>query len=550
MASLPHSPVTFSGTTASDLLRSSSNGVNGVPLKALGRTRLGVKRRDITVSAKIRKGKKHEYPWPDDADQNVKGGVLSHLSHFKPLKEKPKPITLDFERPLMDLEKKIIDIRKMAQETGLDFSDLIILLENKYHQSSSTPVQMANGIELAHCLLISIMIAHALSHGFVEGRAVRDRELVRHKAAVKTIESDGDVIDCVDIYKQPAFDNPLLKNHKIQVFSFSYFLSDVIKLIGMKPSSYPNGMKANSYTVKFTQPWHESGRCPEGTIPIKRTQKHDFPQATLLSNHRTKLGHNITGKVQDDGYEYAAVYESENKYYGAEGTINLRNPKLGDDSEMSLSEIWVTAGTSETLNTAEAGLMVYPELYGDNRTRLSLFWTSDNYVSKGCYSLDCPGFVQTNGNVTLGSILSPVSNYDAEQYSVSFLIFMDKSEGNWWLEMQGNFLGYWPSSIYTTMADGASAAYWGGVIFNSKPQGHHTTTQMGSGHFPFEGYGKSSYISNLGIVNSSNIIIDPVNLSPVITKSTGYDLYIGEDKSTDYGTYFYYGGPGYSKECP
>ncbi|KAF8397347.1 hypothetical protein HHK36_016260 [Tetracentron sinense] len=150
MASLPHSPVTFSGTSASDLLRSSSNGVSGVPLKALGRTRLGVKRRDITVSAKIRKGKKHEYPWPDDADPNVKGGVLSHLSHFKPLKEKPKPVTLDFERPLMDLEKKIIDIRKMAQETGLDFSDQIILLENKYHQALKdlythvTPIQRVN----------------------------------------------------------------------------------------------------------------------------------------------------------------------------------------------------------------------------------------------------------------------------------------------------------------------------------------------------------------------------------------------------------------------
>lgn len=28
---------------------------------------------------------------------------------------------------------------------------------------------------------------------------------------------DGDVIDCVDIYKQPAFDDPLFKDHIIQV---------------------------------------------------------------------------------------------------------------------------------------------------------------------------------------------------------------------------------------------------------------------------------------------------------------------------------------------
>lgn len=27
----------------------------------------------------------------------------------------------------------------------------------------------------------------------------------------------GDIYDCVDIYKQPAFDHPWLKDHKIQV---------------------------------------------------------------------------------------------------------------------------------------------------------------------------------------------------------------------------------------------------------------------------------------------------------------------------------------------
>ncbi|KAK7813939.1 hypothetical protein CFP56_004133, partial [Quercus suber] len=44
------------------------------------------------------------------------------------------------------------------------------------------------------------------------------RKLKRlNKPALKTIKSpDGDIIDCVDIKKQPAFDHPLLKNHTIQ----------------------------------------------------------------------------------------------------------------------------------------------------------------------------------------------------------------------------------------------------------------------------------------------------------------------------------------------
>ncbi|CAA2952915.1 acetyl-coenzyme A carboxylase carboxyl transferase subunit alpha, chloroplastic [Olea europaea subsp. europaea] len=155
MGSMTQSPVSFTGNlaskpSASDLCKSSSNSVCGEPLKALGRTQLGVKRRDFTISAKVGKVKKHEYPWPEDPDLNVKGGVLSHLSPFKPLKEKPKPVTLDFEKPLMDLQKKIVDVQKMANETGLDFSDQIISLENKYQQALKdlythlTPIQRVN----------------------------------------------------------------------------------------------------------------------------------------------------------------------------------------------------------------------------------------------------------------------------------------------------------------------------------------------------------------------------------------------------------------------
>ncbi|KAL6496194.1 Chromatin assembly factor 1 subunit p50 [Orobanche gracilis] len=154
MSSMSQSPVSFTRNlstkpTASDLLRSSSDSVCGVPLKVLGNSPIGAKRREFNITAKIGKVK-HDYPWPKDPDLNVKGGVLRHLSPFKPLKEKPKPVTLNFEKPLMDLQKKIIDVQKMANETGLDFNDQIILLENKYQQALKdlythlTPIQRVN----------------------------------------------------------------------------------------------------------------------------------------------------------------------------------------------------------------------------------------------------------------------------------------------------------------------------------------------------------------------------------------------------------------------
>lgn len=94
---------------AGGLLIGSVRRLNGVWLKNLGSPRIESRNR-FHVVAKIRKGKKHDYPWPDDIDPNLSSGHLSYLSYFKPLKEKPKPVTLAFEKPLVDLEKKIVEV--------------------------------------------------------------------------------------------------------------------------------------------------------------------------------------------------------------------------------------------------------------------------------------------------------------------------------------------------------------------------------------------------------------------------------------------------------
>lgn len=87
-------------------------------LRDLGGTKNG---RKLQIIAKVRKGKKHDYPWPDDIDphsSNTK--ALSYLSSFKPLAEKPKPVTLAFEKPLVDLEQKIIEVTFFPLSLSLD----------------------------------------------------------------------------------------------------------------------------------------------------------------------------------------------------------------------------------------------------------------------------------------------------------------------------------------------------------------------------------------------------------------------------------------------
>lgn len=121
MPSVSHPPLTFTwnlatGISASDLLHCSSNGVVGVPLKSLGRAQFGATTRDFALSAKNRKGKKHEDPIPwSNLDPNDDGEILRAISPFKPLEEEQKPVILDFEKPLVNLQKKIMEVHPLEK---------------------------------------------------------------------------------------------------------------------------------------------------------------------------------------------------------------------------------------------------------------------------------------------------------------------------------------------------------------------------------------------------------------------------------------------------
>lgn len=67
------------------------------------------------ITAKIKKGKmgpEQEYPWPDKFPPGeITDGALKYLNRFKLMPNPPKPVTLPFERPIVDLENKIDEVR-------------------------------------------------------------------------------------------------------------------------------------------------------------------------------------------------------------------------------------------------------------------------------------------------------------------------------------------------------------------------------------------------------------------------------------------------------
>ncbi|CAM8967283.1 unnamed protein product [Rhodiola kirilowii] len=368
-----------------------------------------------------------------------------------------------------------------------------------------------------------------------------------NKPAKKTIQSpDGDLIDCIHISHQPAFDHPLLKNHTIQ----------------LRPNYHPEGLYTDNKVFKkrsnsVTQLWHSNGRCPQGTIPVRRTTKDDVLRASSVKRYGKKKHRAIPKPpksaepdiVNQSGHQHAIAYVEGDRYYGAKATVNVWEPKIQQPNEFSLSQIWLLGGSfGQDLNSIEAGWQVSPDLYGDNNTRLFTYWTSDAYQATGCYNLLCSGFIQINSDIAMGASISPVSAYRNSQYDISILVWKDRNEGNWWMQFgSGYVLGYWPSFLFSYLTDSASMIEWGGEVVNTQSGGQHTMTQMGSGHFPEEGFGKSSYFRNIQIVDSSNNLKSPKGLGTFTEKSNCYDIQSGSNGA--WGHYFFYGGPGRNGNC-
>ncbi|XP_068653556.1 protein neprosin-like [Aristolochia californica] len=406
-----------------------------------------------------------------------------------------------------------------------------------------------SGCKFGHTALVMVVIFHAvISHEVVEGRRSwktdTDQASYLHQAdkfGVKTMKTaDGDIIDCVDIYKQPAFDHPDLKNHTIQ----------------MKPHIFPSGLepeKVSSSSQHQRKLLQRIRKCPEGTIPLLRTRTSETVarKGRRMANVNAENGTG-SANMPYSGHEYAVASVINGEFYGAKADINLWNPYVEGPEEFSLAQIWVMSGAYETkdINTVEAGWMVNPALYGDRKTRLFIYWTNSTYQGPGCYNHRCSGFVQTSTEIALGAAITNPSTYGGEQYEITIVIFKDKSSGNWWLMIQDIQVGYWPEILFKGLAHSASRIDWGGEIVNDGSVGHHTGTQMGSGHFPSEGFRKASYFRNLFIVDSFNNYMAPPAIGKTAGTSKCFDIEIKVDTASDWGNYFFYGGPGKSPNCP
>ncbi|OLB78388.1 MAG: hypothetical protein AUI14_13275, partial [Actinobacteria bacterium 13_2_20CM_2_71_6] len=263
-------------------------------------------------------------------------------------------------------------------------------------------------------------------------------------------------------------------------------------------------------------------------ISLDRVSK--FPTlAAFLA--KKPAGANATPITPGGPHRYAVGYQWVDNY-GGNSWLNLWNPY----GEFSLSQQWYVNGGQ----TVEGGWVHYPAKFGNNAV-LFIFFTPDSYAS-GCYNLDCSGFVQVSSAFTLGGAWSAYSTWGGAQYGFSEQ--WEYWQGNWWLNIQGTWVGYYPGSVYRggqLTYGNANLTEFGGETYT----GGSYWPWMGSGYFPSAGFGWAAYQNTVYYISRPSYATYWSSLSPIVTNPACYDLAITDSSvGGSWGTYFYYGGPG------
>ncbi|KAK1263607.1 hypothetical protein QJS04_geneDACA021215 [Acorus gramineus] len=340
---------------------------------------------------------------------------------------------------------------------------------------------------------------------------------------VKTIKTKvGDIFECIKIHEQPAFSNPLLKHHKIQ----------------MKPTSIPKDPKNETLPKRPIGLVELEGGCPVGSVPIQKLRTHPI----------LRTEGNYNGTTNAVSHQIAAYgTTAERDYGGGTAGLNIWHLQLSGH-QISSIQIWAISGETHTalrgMEFVEAGYQVNPGMHGDSHTRLFGKWTADNFHHTGCYNTLCPGFVQVSSQLALGDACAQVSEYNGVQRIAVLTILQDESTGNWWFSFLDEQLGYWPKELFRMLRTGAQRIAYGGRA-RSNPNEHGPP--MGSGRFPVEGPRKACFISHLKMIDTSSNYVYPDQRNELERIETDERCYrvspllygAGED-----GFNFRIGGPG------
>ncbi|KAM3321796.1 hypothetical protein P3S67_002947 [Capsicum chacoense] len=345
-----------------------------------------------------------------------------------------------------------------------------------------------------------------------------------NKPSIKTIKSKfGDIYNCVDFYKQLAFDHPLLKNHNFH------------------PEASRSNQKSRTSAMNWSsRMWSKDGGCPFGTVPIKKITKED-----LIRQRNMELQKKILLDKEICHHQKISNSKKFNEQvWGAGLTSSVYNPHV-EGRQHSACRLKIQKGS----DILQVGWRVDPTLYRDNKTRLFVHFQAGN---KHCFNVLCPGFVLVNTKVPVDLVFDDVSQRGKGD-SLEFTAYIDRDlvNGYWWLLIDNlderyQQVGFWPQKIFTSLTSFANNVEWGGVTYS--PPGV-PKPPMGSSFFPVGNTGYDAYCRNLTVLNTEAGIINVDGTTiyvddPNLYKVSDYP-YMRPGKSQ---LYVLYGGPGESHQ--
>lgn len=317
--------------------------------------------------------------------------------------------------------------------------------------------------------------------------------------------------------------------------------------------------------TKLAQNFSSSGvenGCPLDTVPILETQRDDVERAgsvrRFINREKKIKGHlftNQTARILDSVggvvHEHAVMsFKPNGPVHQVSAGLNVWKPNVDVDGSgiFSVAQIWVV-NESGALETIEVGWMVDPTFSnGDTRPRFFTYWTADGYQKTGCKNQECRGFViAPRAPNYLGLPISPVSTYNGNQQQISLKILKENPGGKgvrWSLYIGTQLNGWWPASLFKHLnSDAADRVDFGGEVayILGKPGSAMSKTEMGSGHFAREDYGRSAHVRDIKLANDKGAIVNAL-VNAVASKPKCYDLSAISEQRL--GKHFYFGGPG------
>ena len=304
--------------------------------------------------------------------------------------------------------------------------------------------------------------------------------------------------------------------------------------------------------------------CPAGNIPFRRMTLSfmstfetldDFLSKDRGLRKRSGKGNyefefsprpqaNPGDGTSSDGYvhRYSTIEQSA-QVSGIASSLNVWSPKA-PIGQMSLSQIWVVGEGIFGTQTIEVGWQV-GEWFERDRAVPFVYWTSDGYRRTGCYDLECAGFVQTTNRVVFAKLSEALYSVpNGAQSELEVEVRQKAATGNWWLKLNGVWVGYWPRTLYAngTLADTAPTA---SMQAGGENTGAAPLAEMGSGRHASSGYRSAAYQSNLRFWNAAGNVF-PIVGKPHMTDASCYShaSTVAAPQNSKKGSYFYFGGPG------